>query len=148
MPCQAQNTCSSSTFSPYGCYRHILTPVLCQHSARAGANAGPGWQAGAKSAEDIFRKALAKRSSFIAELTGSGAVSAADLAHTLSLAFAVPLIDLDAVDPQLLPKGLLDLKICFDFRLVVLGKRQNRLIVATADPQTSNQRRRSSFLPR
>ncbi len=85
-------------------------------------------------AEEIFHKAQSKRSSFIAELTGSGAVSATDLAHTLSLAFAVPLIDLDAVDLQRLPKGLLDRKICQDFRLVVLGKRQNRLIVATADP--------------
>ncbi len=85
-------------------------------------------------AEEIFHKAQSKRSSFIAELTGSGAVSAADLAHTLSLAFAVPLIDLDAVDLQRLPKGLLDRKICQDYRLVVLGKRQNRLIVATADP--------------
>ncbi len=87
-----------------------------------------------KSAEEIYRKAQAKRSSFIAELTGSGAVSAANLAHTLSQAFAVPLIDLDAVDPARLPKGLLDPKICQDYRLVVLGKRPNRLIVATADP--------------
>jgi type IV pilus assembly protein PilB len=87
-----------------------------------------------KFAEDIYRKAQANRSSFIAELTGSGAVSAADLAHTLSLAFGTPQIDLAAVDPQRLPKGLLDNKICQDYRLVVLGKRQNRLIVATADP--------------
>jgi len=87
-----------------------------------------------KFAEEIFRKAQGKRSSFIGELTGSGAVSAADLAHTLSQAFAVPLIDLDAVDLQRLPKGLLDNKICQDYRLVVLGKRHNRLIVATADP--------------
>ena len=61
-------------------------------------------------------------------------MSASDLAHTLSQAFAIPLIDLDAVDAQRLPKGLLDNKICQDFRLVVLGKRLNRLIVATADP--------------
>jgi len=87
-----------------------------------------------KFAEEIFRKAQGKRSSFIGELTGSGAVSAADLAHTLSQAFAVPLTDLDAVDLQRLPKGLLDNKICQDYRLVVLGKRHNRLIVATADP--------------
>ncbi len=87
-----------------------------------------------KFAQEIFRKAQANRSSFIAELTGSGAVSAADLAHTLSLAFGAPLIDLASVDAQRLPKGLLDNKICQDYRLVVLGKRQNRLIVATADP--------------
>lgn len=89
---------------------------------------------GQKSAEEIYRKAESGRTSFIAELTGSGAVSASDLAHTMSSAFAAPLVDLDAIDPQRLPKGLLDGKICFDYRVVVLSKRNNRLIVATADP--------------
>jgi type IV pilus assembly protein PilB len=101
-----------------------------------------------KFAEDIFRKAQAKRSSFIAELTGSGAVSATDLAHTLSLAFAVPLIDLEAINPQLLPHGLLDVKICQDYRLVVLGKRQNRLIVATADPSDQQSAEKIKFATR
>ncbi len=87
-----------------------------------------------KFAEDIFRKAQTSRSSFIAELIGSGALSASDLAHTLSQAFAAPLLDLDAIDANRLPKGLLDNKICQDYRLVVLSKRHNRLIVATADP--------------
>jgi type IV pilus assembly protein PilB len=87
-----------------------------------------------KSAEDIYRRAAGNKTSFIAELTGSGAVSAADLAHTMSAAFAAPLIDLDAVDPNRLPKELLDPKICHDYRVVVLGKRSNRLVVATADP--------------
>ena len=89
---------------------------------------------GQKSAEDIYRKAVTGKNSFIAELVGSGAVSASDLAHTLSAAYAAPLIDLDAIDPQRLPKGLLDGKICFDYRVVVLSKRSNRLMVATADP--------------
>jgi len=101
-----------------------------------------------KFAEEIYRKAQAKRTSFIAELTGSGAVSAADLAHTLSLAFAVPLIDLDAVNSQLLPKGMLDNKICIDYRLVVLGKRQNRLIVATADPSDQQAAEKIKFSSR
>jgi len=87
-----------------------------------------------KLAEDILRRAQSNRTSFIAELTGSGAVSAADLAHTMSAAFAAPLIDLDAVDVQRLPKDLLDPKICHDYRVVVLGRRSNRLVVATADP--------------
>ncbi|MBI2727314.1 MAG: type IV-A pilus assembly ATPase PilB [Polaromonas sp.] len=89
---------------------------------------------GQKAAEDIFRKAQSGRTSFIAELTGSGAVSASDLAHTMSSAFAAPLLDLDAIDVQRLPKGLLDGKICQTYRIVVLSKRNNRLIVATADP--------------
>ena len=89
---------------------------------------------GQKAAEDIFRKAQSGRTSFIAELTGSGAVSASDLAHTMSSAFAAPLLDLEAIDVQRLPKGLLDAKICATYRIVVLSKRNNRLIVATADP--------------
>jgi len=89
---------------------------------------------GQKAAEDIFRKAQSSRTSFIAELTGSGVVSASDLAHTMSTAFAAPLLDLGAIDTQRLPKGLLDAKICQAYRIVVLSKRSNRLIVATADP--------------
>jgi type IV pilus assembly protein PilB len=89
---------------------------------------------GQKAAEDIYRKSLTNKTSFISELVGSGAVSASDLAHTLSQAFAAPLVNLDALDVQRLPKGLLDNKTCQDYRLVVLSKRNNRLLVATADP--------------
>ena len=87
-----------------------------------------------KKAEDVFRKSQTGKNSFIAELINSGAISSADLAHTMSAAFASPLIDLDAIDPQRLPKGLLDTKLCQSLRVVVLAKRNNRLIVATADP--------------
>ena len=89
---------------------------------------------GQRAAEDMVRKAQSSRTSFIAELTGSGAVSALDLAHTISTSFAAPLLDLEAIDIQRLPKGLLDPKICLTYRIVVLSKRNNRLIVATADP--------------
>lgn len=89
---------------------------------------------GQKAAEDLYKKSQSGRTSFIAELTGSGAVSAYDLAHTMSTAFAAPLLDLDAIDVQRLPSGLLDSKICADYRIVVLSKRSNRLMVATADP--------------
>jgi type IV pilus assembly protein PilB len=89
---------------------------------------------GQKSADDIYRKSLANRTSFIAELTGSGAVSPSDLAHTMSSAFGAPLLDLEAIDLQRLPRNLLDTKLCQAYRVVVLSKRNNRLIVATADP--------------
>ncbi|MEZ5644439.1 MAG: type IV-A pilus assembly ATPase PilB [Burkholderiaceae bacterium] len=89
---------------------------------------------GQRAAEDLYKKAQSSRSSFIAELTGSGSVSASDMAHTMSAAFAAPLLDLDAIDAERLPKGLLDPKICADYRIVVLSKRNNRLMVATADP--------------
>jgi len=89
---------------------------------------------GQKAAEELYKKAQVGRTSFIAELTGSGAVSAYDMAHTMAAAYAAPLLDLDAIDVERLPKGLLDSKICADYRIVVLSKRNNRLMVATADP--------------
>ncbi len=87
-----------------------------------------------QAAEEVFRKSRAGRTSFIAELTNSGAVSAAEVAHTVSSVFGAPLLDLDAIDVQRLPKELLDPKICQAYRVVALNKRNNRLIVATADP--------------
>ena len=87
-----------------------------------------------KTAEELYKKAQVGRTSFIAELTSSGAVSASDMAHTMATAYAAPLLDLDAIDAERLPKGLLDSKICTDYRIVVLSKRNNRLMVATADP--------------
>ena len=87
-----------------------------------------------KAAEEIYQKSQISRTSFIAELTGSGVVSAADLAHTVSAVFGAPLLDLEAIDPLRLTKDLLDAKICQAYKVVVLSKRSNRLIVATADP--------------
>ena len=100
---------------------------------------------GQKSAEDIYKKAQSNRTRFIAELTESGAVSAFDLAHTMSTAFGAPLLDLEAIDLQRLPKNLLDTKICQDYRVVVLSKRHNRLIVANADPSDSQAAEKIKF---
>jgi type IV pilus assembly protein PilB len=111
--------------------RDPSAPIALTGLARALISAG---KLEVKAAEDIHRRSLANRSSFIAELTGTGAVSAFDLAHILSHAFGAPLLDLDAVDPQRLPRDLLDPKLCQAYRIVVLSKRSNRLIVATADP--------------
>lgn len=87
-----------------------------------------------KTAEEIYKKSQTGRTSFIAELTGSGAVSAADLAHTVSHVLGTPLLDISTIDPLRLPKGLLDPKICSTYRVFPLAKRGSRLIVATADP--------------
>ena len=99
--------------------------------ARALMSAGKLTQ---KSAEDIYKKSQTSKTRFIAELTGSGAISAADLAHTVSAVFGAPLLDLDSLDPLRLPKDLLDNKICQAYSVVILSKRNNRLIIATADP--------------
>ncbi|MBS0467466.1 MAG: type IV-A pilus assembly ATPase PilB [Proteobacteria bacterium] len=87
-----------------------------------------------KTAEEIYKKSLSGRSSFIAELLGANVITATDLAHTLSSVFGAPLLDVQALSRERLPQDLLDLKLCQAYRVVVLSKRNNRLTVATADP--------------
>jgi type IV pilus assembly protein PilB len=88
----------------------------------------------AKTAEDLVRSAKEKRSSFIASVIAAGAVSPSDLAHTLSAALALPLLDLASIDPQRLPRNVIDGKLTAQYQVVVLGKRGNRLFIGGADP--------------
>ena len=89
---------------------------------------------GSKAAEDLAKSARERKISFIAAVIASGAVSAADLAHTLSTSLALPLVDLAAVDIDRLPKGLVDIKLTAQYQLVLLGRRGNRLFIGGADP--------------
>ena len=88
----------------------------------------------AKVAEDLVRSSKEKRVSFISAVIAAGAVSPADLAHTLSAALALPLLDLSSVDPQRLPRNVIDGKMVAQYQVVVLGKRGNRLFIGGADP--------------
>jgi len=63
--------------------------------ARVLVNAG---KLDAKAAETLLRSAKEQRRSFVATLVQSGTIEAAELAHTLSQALSVPLLDLSAVD--------------------------------------------------
>ena len=85
-------------------------------------------------AEDLAKSARERRISFIGAVIASGAVSAFDLAHTLSTSLALPLVDLSAVDLERLPKGLVDPKLAAQYQLVMLGRRGNRLFIGGADP--------------
>ena len=88
----------------------------------------------AKAAEELVRSAKDKRTSFIASVIAAGAVSPADLAHTLSNALALPLFDLGAADVQRLPRNVVDPKLAAQYQIVVLGKRGSRLFIGGADP--------------
>jgi type IV pilus assembly protein PilB len=87
-----------------------------------------------KAAEDLVKSSREKRTSFVASVIGAGAVSPGDLAHTLSSALALPLLDLAAVDLQRLPRNVIDGKLAAQYQVVVLGKRANRIFIAGADP--------------
>ena len=99
--------------------------------ARVLVNAG---KLDAKAAETITRTARESKRSFISVLVTSGAINPDDLAHTLSKALAVPVMDLAAVDVQRLPKGIIDNKLSAQYQVLVLSRRGNRLFIAGADP--------------
>jgi type IV pilus assembly protein PilB len=87
-----------------------------------------------KVAEDLVRTSKDKHSSFVAAVIAAGAVSPTELAHTLSGALALPLLDLAAVDVQRLPRSIIDAKLAAQYQIIVLGKRGNRLFIGGADP--------------
>jgi type IV pilus assembly protein PilB len=99
--------------------------------ARVLVNAG---KLSAKTAQDLAKGARERKTSFVSAVVAAGAIKSDDLAHTLASALALPLLDLNAVDMQKLPRNLVDQKIASQYQLMVLGKRGNRLFIGAADP--------------
>jgi type IV pilus assembly protein PilB len=99
----------------------------------------------AKAAEDLARSAKERRASFVSAVVSAGAVPPAELAHTLSTALALPLLDLNAVDMTRLPRGIVDPKLALQYQLMVLGKRGNRLFIGAADPTDQEAAERIKF---
>lgn len=99
----------------------------------------------AKAAEDLVKSSKEKKISFLSSVLASGTVSSADLAHTLSSALALPLLDLNAVDPQRLPRNVIDVKLAAQYQVLVLGKRGNRLFIGGADPTDQEAAERIKF---
>ena len=87
-----------------------------------------------KVAEDLERQAREKKISFVNSVIAAGVVSSSELAHTLSTALALPLVDLTAMDPQRLPHNIIDGKLALQYQVVVLGRRGSRLFIGGADP--------------
>jgi type IV pilus assembly protein PilB len=87
-------------------------------------------------ANDVARKSHASKKPYAEELFATGLIKPVEVAHALSQAYSVPLVDLDAIDVQGLPKDLIDPKLCFTHRILPLAKRANRIMVATADPSS------------
>ncbi|MBK1714680.1 type IV-A pilus assembly ATPase PilB [Rubrivivax gelatinosus] len=112
------------------------TPVETQQTALSGVarvlvHAG---KLNARTAEELARGARERKTSFISAVIAAGAIKPDELAHTLSSALALPLLDLNAVDLQKLPRNLLDARTTAQYQIIVLGKRGNRLFIGAADP--------------
>ncbi len=98
-----------------------------------------------KTAEELVRTSRDKRTSFVASVIAAGSVSSADLAHTLSTALALPLLDLTAIDATKLPRNVIEAKLASQYQVVVLGKRGNRLFIGGADPTDQEAAERIKF---
>jgi type IV pilus assembly protein PilB len=117
-------------------------PSTLSGVARVLVNAG---KLSVKAAEDLIKSARERKVSFVSAAVTAGAIKPDDLAHTLSGALALPVIDLNAVDMQRLPRNLVDQKTAAQHQLVVLGKRGNRLFIGAADPTDQEVAERIKF---
>jgi len=107
------------------------TPGTLSGVARVLVNAG---KLDAKAAETLTRTAKEQKRNFVSALMQSGTINPSDLAHTLSQALSVPLVDLSAIDLQRVPRNIIDNKLAAQYQVLPLSKRGNRLFVAGADP--------------
>ncbi len=98
-----------------------------------------------KIAEDLVRSSKENKRSFISAVLSAGAVNPSELAHTLSTVLAMPLLDLNAVDPTRLPRNVIDSKLATQYQVIVLGKRGNRLFIGGADPTDQEAAERIKF---
>ena len=99
----------------------------------------------AKTAEGLAQQAKDRKTSFVSAVIAAGAVTPADLAHTLSAALALPLLDLNAADAERLPRNIVDGKLTTQYQIVVLGRRGNRLFIGSADPTDQEAAERIKF---
>jgi type IV pilus assembly protein PilB len=99
----------------------------------------------AKVAEGLVKTSREQRSSFVSALVAANALSSADLAHTLANSLALPLLDLNSVKAELLPRNIVDAKLTAQYHVVVLGKRGNRLFVGSSDPTNQEAAERIKF---
>ncbi|MBS1147060.1 MAG: pilB [Proteobacteria bacterium] len=85
-------------------------------------------------AEGVWKRASESGESFVTELIKGKRFKADQVAEFAAVSFGFPFLDLNAMDAESLPQGLLDLKLVQKRRVVALYQRGNKLYVATSDP--------------
>nr|MBL8457295.1 type IV-A pilus assembly ATPase PilB [Zoogloeaceae bacterium] len=71
---------------------------------------------------------------FIIELAQRKLITPRAIAAFAAETFGYPLLDMGAIDPQVIPRDAVDRKLVSKHQVIPLVKRQNRLTIATADP--------------
>ena len=101
--------------------------------ARVLVNAG---KLSAKAAEELSKSARERKANFVATVVGANAVKPDEIAQALSTALALPLLDLNAVDLQKLPRNIIDAKIANQYQLIALASGATASSSARPTPPT------------
>ncbi len=96
-------------------------------------------------AVELTAKAELSERSFLDELLASGLVNGLQLAKLMATVFGHPMLDLNALDAAQLPEDLIDKKLIFDYKILPLSKRGNRIAIASADPTNMEVQDRLKF---
>ncbi|MFP6806851.1 MAG: type IV-A pilus assembly ATPase PilB [Pseudomonadales bacterium] len=85
-------------------------------------------------AKEASEEAAKTRVPFVTHLVQNDLVSARDIANAASEEFGTPLMDISTLDPESIPKNLIDEKLIRTNHAVPIFHRGNRLFVAVSDP--------------
>ncbi|MBU4499680.1 MAG: type IV-A pilus assembly ATPase PilB, partial [Gammaproteobacteria bacterium] len=92
-----------------------------------------GWMSEAD-ADGVGKRASQSGDSFVTELIKGKRFKADQIAEFAAVSFGFPYLDLNAMDADSLPQGLLDARLVQKRRVIALYQRGNKLYVATSDP--------------
>ena len=87
-----------------------------------------------EAARQHFDTALRHRMPFVSYLVREKIVAPREVAEIASQDFGVPLFDLEVMDFDLIPRGLVDEKLIRNHQALPLFRRGNRLVLAMSDP--------------
>ncbi|MBO6554933.1 MAG: type IV-A pilus assembly ATPase PilB [Pseudomonadales bacterium] len=87
-----------------------------------------------EAAREAAEEARKNRVPFVSHLVKAGIVGAKDIANSASEEFGTPLLDITTLDPEVIPKNLVDEKLIRANHAIPVFHRGNRLFVAVSDP--------------
>lgn len=85
-------------------------------------------------AREASEEAQKNRVPFVSHLVQNDLVKAKDIANSAAEEFGTPLLDITALDPEAIPKNLVDEKLIRTNHAMPIYHRGNRLFVAVSDP--------------
>ncbi|MET0060894.1 MAG: type IV-A pilus assembly ATPase PilB [Candidatus Thiodiazotropha endolucinida] len=85
-------------------------------------------------AESAFSEALKKKVPFVTYLVDNGILQSIDIAVSASRGFGVPILDLDVIDPGVIPNDAVGEKLVRAHHALPIFRRGNRLFLAVSDP--------------